>query len=60
MNLSRCQMRKEIYEKAGDPKKLIIQKNGDHRMSNKRHQKDFVLKAALWFRNVFPTHENST
>ena len=43
----------EIYEKAGNPKKLIIQKNGDHRMSNKRHQEDFVLKAALWFQKCF-------
>ena len=43
----------EIYEKAGDPKKLIIQKNGDHRMSDKRHQKDFVLKAVLWFQKCF-------
>jgi len=43
----------EIYEKSGRPKKLIIQKNGDHRMSNKRHQKDFVLKAAFWFKNSF-------
>ena len=44
----------EIYEKAGNPKKLIIQKNGDHRMSDKRHQEDFVLNAALWFKNFFP------
>ena len=43
----------EIYEKAGNPKKMIIQKNGDHRMSDKRHQKDFVLKAALWFQKCF-------
>ena len=43
----------EIYEKAGNPKKMIIQKNGDHRMSDKRHQEDFVLNAALWFQKCF-------
>jgi len=43
----------EIYEKVGNPKKMVIQKNGDHRMSDKRHQEDFVLKAALWFKNCF-------
>jgi alpha-beta hydrolase superfamily lysophospholipase len=43
----------EIYEKAGDPKKLVIQKNGDHRMSDKRHQKDFLLKAVSWFQKCF-------
>jgi uncharacterized protein len=44
---------REIYEKAGDPKNLIIQKDGDHRMSNKTHQDNFVRKSALWFKNCF-------
>ena len=44
---------KEIYEKAGDPKKLIIQKHGDHRMSNKTHQENFVRESALWFKRCF-------
>ena len=43
----------EIYEKAGDPKKLIIQKHGDHRMSNKSHQENFVRESALWFKRCF-------
>jgi len=43
----------EIYEKAGDPKKLIIQKHGDHRMSNKAHQDSFVRESAFWFKNCF-------
>lgn len=43
----------EIYEKAGRPKKLIIQKKGDHRMSKKKHQEEFVLEAALWFKHCF-------
>ncbi|MBW2575950.1 MAG: alpha/beta fold hydrolase [Deltaproteobacteria bacterium] len=44
---------KEINEKAGDPKKLIIQKGGDHRMSNKKHQETFVRESALWFKSCF-------
>jgi alpha-beta hydrolase superfamily lysophospholipase len=43
----------EIYEKAGDPKKLIVQKHGDHRMSNKTHQENFVRESALWFKSCF-------
>jgi len=31
----------EIYSKAGNPKKLIIQYQGDHRMSTKDHQTQF-------------------
>lgn len=44
---------KEIYEKAGNPKKLIIQKQGDHRMSSKTHQEYFVRESALWFKSCF-------
>jgi esterase/lipase len=44
---------REIYEKAGNPKKLIMQKDGDHRMSNKEHQENFVREAALWFKTCF-------
>lgn len=41
----------ELYEKAGDTKKLIIQENGDHLMSNKTHQEEFIREAGLWFKN---------
>lgn len=44
---------REIYGKAGNPKKLIIQKGGDHRMSNRAHQEIFVREAAFWFKNCF-------
>ena len=44
---------REIYEKAGDPKNLIIQKGGDHRMSNKTHREIFVRESALWFKSCF-------
>jgi alpha-beta hydrolase superfamily lysophospholipase len=42
-----------IYSRAQDPKKLIMQKNGDHRMSNESHQEAFVREAAGWFRRGF-------
>jgi len=41
----------ELYEKAGDTKKLIVQENGDHLMSNKAHQKEFIHEPGLWFKN---------
>ena len=40
----------EIFQKAGDPKRLIIQKNGDHLMSDPRHQQEFTREAALWLK----------
>lgn len=43
----------EIYTKAREPKKIIIQEKGDHRMSNIVHQRDFVQKAALWYETCF-------
>ena len=42
---------REIFQCAGDPKKLIVQKDGDHRMSDPSHQQEFVREASLWFRN---------
>jgi alpha-beta hydrolase superfamily lysophospholipase len=43
----------KIYRIAGNPKKLIIQKNGDHRMSSKAHQDEFVHIVAKWFNKGF-------
>ncbi len=40
----------EIYKLANDPKKMIIQKHGDHPMSNETHQKAFIREASLWFK----------
>ena len=40
---------REIHSLAAGPKKLIIQDQGDHPMSNPIHQKQFVQKAASWF-----------
>ena len=43
----------KIYQAAGNPKKLMIQKNGDHRMSMKAHQDDFVQVVTGWFAKRF-------
>ena len=43
----------EIYEKAGRPKRRIVQKHGDHLMSNIRHQESFVRESVLWFKTGF-------
>ncbi len=40
----------EIFRKAGKPKSLILQKQGDHRMSDKKHQAQFLDEAAGWFK----------
>jgi uncharacterized protein len=42
----------EIYRSAAAPKRLIIQENGDHPMSDPRHQQEFIHAAALWFEHA--------
>ena len=44
---------REIYKKAGDPKKLIIQHMGDHQMSEGAHQKEFEQEMKLWVQDCF-------
>jgi len=44
---------REIYEKAGEPKKMIVQRKGDHRMSYRPHQEQFIRDAVLWFQTGF-------
>ncbi len=43
----------KIYQNARHPKKLIIQKQGDHRMSNEEHQREFITQAVNWFEAGF-------
>lgn len=43
----------EIYNRAGEPKKITLQKNGDHRMCRRSHQNAFVSAATGWFRDCF-------
>lgn len=40
----------EIFSKASKPKKLIIQKGGDHPMNDSAHQKEFIKKSAAWYK----------
>ncbi len=44
---------KIIFEKSCDPKRLIIQENGDHRISNETHQEEFVRESVSWFKAGF-------
>ncbi len=39
----------EIYAAAAEPKKLIIQKGGDHPISAPDHQDQFIAEASNWF-----------
>ena len=41
----------KIFDQAGEPKKIIIQTDGDHRMSSPRHQADFIRLTTQWFQN---------
>jgi len=43
----------KIYQNAGHPKKLVIQKQGDHRMSSEEHQREFIASAVNWFEAGF-------
>ena len=42
---------REIYRLAGEPKNLMIQHTGDHRMSNVEHQREFLDMASNWFKS---------
>jgi alpha-beta hydrolase superfamily lysophospholipase len=41
----------EIVGNAGEPKRLLVQKGGDHLMSAATHQKEFIREASLWLSN---------
>ncbi|MGD9211946.1 MAG: alpha/beta fold hydrolase [Desulfobacteraceae bacterium] len=43
----------QLYAQAGLPKKIIIQKNGDHSISTRKHQKEFQLETIKWIQNGF-------
>ena len=45
---------REIYNLARQPKKIIIQHQGDHPMSNQQHQLEFVRAASAWFKRWLP------
>lgn len=41
------------YKLTGEPKRMIIQKNGDHRISDPKHQEEFIRESSLWFKRCF-------
>jgi dienelactone hydrolase len=41
----------EIVDQAGEPKRLLVQKGGDHIMSAATHQTKFIREASLWLSN---------
>lgn len=42
-----------IFRLAGEPKKLLIQPSGDHRMSSAEHQREFLSAASQWLKRGF-------
>ncbi len=40
----------ELYEKAGETKKLVMQQGGDHPMNDTKHQEIFMQETVSWFR----------
>jgi len=43
---------RQIHQMAGEPKKLVIHRGGDHRMTHPVHQKDFLEQCLAWFRPI--------
>jgi alpha-beta hydrolase superfamily lysophospholipase len=39
---------RDIHRLAAEPKRLIVQENGDHLMSDAAHQEEFVREACAW------------
>jgi len=44
-----CSNANEIIISANDPKKIILFKSGDHRITNEEHQKVLINEAVEWF-----------
>ncbi|MFZ7124757.1 MAG: alpha/beta hydrolase [Desulfobacterales bacterium] len=40
---------RELYARVAEPKKLIVNEGGDHRMSLRSHQLRFLDEAVIWF-----------
>lgn len=41
---------RKIFDSVGEPKKIILQENGDHRMSDPDHQARFLKETVAWFK----------
>lgn len=44
-----------LYDRVGEPKQLVIHKEGGHRMDVPAHQKDFEHRVPAWFARIFST-----
>lgn len=44
---------RDLYELAKRPKRMILQKGGDHPMSLPAHQRAFVRESVYWFKSCF-------
>jgi alpha-beta hydrolase superfamily lysophospholipase len=42
-----------LFDRVGEPKRLIIHKDGDHRMTSARDQQEFEAETPAWFRRCF-------
>jgi alpha-beta hydrolase superfamily lysophospholipase len=42
----------EIFHHTGHPKRLLLQPGGDHRMSDPRHQAEFIREASVWLKQA--------
>lgn len=49
----------EIIDRAQPPKELVIHKDGDHRMSNRAHQREFLDRSVNWFARALNPAEPS-
>lgn len=39
----------DLYERVGEPKKLIVQEDGDHEISHPEHQREFIQESLAWY-----------
>ena len=48
----------EIHRRISSPKQLILLRDGDHPMSRKHHQIEFLQAATMWFKNRLLPHSS--
>ena len=50
----------ELFVRAKDPKRLIIQKGGDHQMKSEKHQSEFEAETLAWYLRCFHNTPETT
>lgn len=50
----------EIFSAAGDPKQMIIHRNGDHQMTSKKDQAEFERETPEWYLRCFSRFRQMT